>query len=99
MIPGTPVFPKDPRRQPDGQSIDLSQLQPGLFSNQVSEIIQPINSPYSALKLIGRFNVSLLGVYRTTPRHNNNRTNNICSTTLHPTESSPSLANRKRDKR
>lgn len=52
MIPGPPVFPKDPRRQPDGQSIDLSQLQPGMFSNQVS---QPINSLSSQLKLIGRF--------------------------------------------
>ena len=56
MVPGTPVFPKDPRRQPEGQSIDLSQLQPGMFSNQVS---QPINSCFNNSKLIGRFNCLL----------------------------------------
>ena len=36
VIPGAQVYPKDPRRQPDPQSIDLSQLPSGLFPNQVS---------------------------------------------------------------
>ena len=36
IIPGSQVYPKDPRRQPDPQSIDLSQLSSGLFPNQVS---------------------------------------------------------------
>ncbi|KAI6650291.1 mRNA cap guanine-N7 methyltransferase-like [Oopsacas minuta] len=35
VVPGTSVFPKDPRRQPEAQSIDLSQLPTGMFPNQV----------------------------------------------------------------